>query len=624
MVVLSLALAFVAAADTALVVPNDNRAAAGRLSAGVLTVRLDVVRAEWRPESDSGPGVTVEAFAEAGQPPRIPGPLLRVPTGTTIAATVRNTLPDSTVTVFGLTTRAAPGAGGAGGAGAGGFGGGAARDSLVIRPGNSVTVRFAAGAPGTYFYRARVGAAPDSRELERQQLAGTFVVDSAAGAHRDRVFVINIWGEPVDSANYRNTLAINGRSFPYTELIQATVGDTVRWRWINASVRSHPMHLHGFYYTVNAHGDSWADTVYAPAQRRLVVTEELGPGQTMAVTWVPDRDGNWLFHCHLAFHVVPDGARLAPPEPGDSTRSHERLSHDIGRHMAGLVLGITVRAPRGWRAGARGAAGALRLFVTEGRRRGLSPRAMGFVLQRDGREPARDSIEIPGSALVLTRGEPTDITVVNRLVEATGVHWHGIELDSYSDGVVGWSGRAARVAPAIAPGDSFVAHLTLPRAGTFIYHTHLNDVVQLTSGLYGAIVVLEPGQAFDPARDHVLVAGWDGTGNLPRILVNGDSLPRPLELAFGVTHRLRLVNIGAAGKLRFAIEQSGQSVTWRRVAKDGADLPAAQVLEHAAAEQVDVGETYDVLFRPERSGEYRLTVGYGVPAATYSRRVVVR
>src|SRR3990172_4004594 len=88
--------------------------------------------------------------------------------------------------------------------------------------------------------------------------------------------------------------------------------------------------------------------------------------------------------------------------------------------------------------------------------------------------------------------------------------------------------------------------------------------------------------------------GWEGTGDLPRILVNGDSLPRPLELALGVTHRFRLVNIGPAGKLRFALEQRGAAVTWRRVAKDGADLPAAQVVEHAAVERGDVGETYDV------------------------------
>lgn len=124
------------AEDPHLVRANDNREPAGRLNTGVLTIQLDVVRAEWRPESDRGPSLMVEAFAETGKAPRIPGPLLRVRTGTTIAATVRNTLPDSTVTVFGLTTRRAPGATGLGSA---------ARDSLVIRPGDSVLVRFAAG-----------------------------------------------------------------------------------------------------------------------------------------------------------------------------------------------------------------------------------------------------------------------------------------------------------------------------------------------------------------------------------------------------------------------------------------------------------------------------------------------
>ena len=39
-----------------------------------------------------------------------------------------------------------------------------------------------------------------------------------------------------------------------------------------------------------------------------------------------------------------------------------------------------------------------------------------------------------------------------------------------------------------------VAHLTLKRAGTFIYHTHLNDLYQISTGLYGPIIVLEPGQ----------------------------------------------------------------------------------------------------------------------------------
>src|SRR4029077_15816230 len=52
--------------------------------------------------------------------------------------------------------------------------------------------------------------------------------------------------------------------------------------------------------------------------------------------------------------------------------------------------------------------------------------------------------ELPpvGNPLVLTRGEPAEIKVVNRLKEPTTVHWHGIELESYYDGVPGWSGTS--------------------------------------------------------------------------------------------------------------------------------------------------------------------------------------
>src|SRR3972149_5235715 len=81
-----------------------------------------------------------------------------------------------------------------------------------------------------------------------------------------------------------------------------------------------------------------------------------------------------------------------------------------------------------------------------------APRALGVVWQRQA-PPARDSVEIPGTPLILTRGQPTDITVVNHLVEPTAVHWHGIELESYSDGVAGGGGGAGRLGPPLAPRD---------------------------------------------------------------------------------------------------------------------------------------------------------------------------
>ena len=87
--------------------------------------------ASWSPEGTGGEAIAVATFSEQGKAPQIPGPLLRVPAGTVIDATVHNDLTDSTITVRGLVTR--PGTG---------------HDSLVIAPRRTARVRFAAGHRG--------------------------------------------------------------------------------------------------------------------------------------------------------------------------------------------------------------------------------------------------------------------------------------------------------------------------------------------------------------------------------------------------------------------------------------------------------------------------------------------
>ena len=114
------------------------------------------------------------------------------------------------------------------------------------------------------------------------------VYDPVGGSLPDRVFMLNIWGELVDTV-YRSALAINGKSWPHSETLHVTAGDSLRWRVINPTTRDHPMHLHGVYYRVDSKGDGLADTSYAPASRRLVVTEVLERGQTMTLGWRPDR-----------------------------------------------------------------------------------------------------------------------------------------------------------------------------------------------------------------------------------------------------------------------------------------------------------------------------------------------
>ncbi len=586
---------------------NDNRRPAGTLRNDTLTLRLSVGIARWYPEADGGHWVDVAAFAEEGGPPEIPAPLIRVPTATTIVATIRNTLPDSTIFVQGLMPRPA-----------------VAADTipLPIPPGESRTVTFTVGAPGTYLYRARTAGTTIVQLRERDQLAGAFIVDSAGTPPPpDRVFVINIWSDSQPPHIRRRALTINGRSWPHTERIAAAVGDSLRWRVINASQRAHPMHLHGFYFRVEARGDWLANPPSDPAAPRLVVTQELRPNQTMSLLWNVERPGNWLFHCHVGFHVVPQ-ARLSPEPPA----GHDWHDVDPAKHMSGLIVGVTVSGAESPALG--GPARRLTLYVNAGKPRGLAGRAMSYVLQQGAAPPAPDSTELPGSALVLTQGQPTEITVVNRLTEPTSVHWHGIELESYSDGVAGWSGSGSRRAPVIASRDSFVARLTLPRAGTFMYHTHLNDLEQLTAGLYGAIVVLPPGERYDPTRDHLYVVGWDGEQTPPRLLVNGDSTAPPLELTAGVPHRLRLVNIGAAQFATFVLRHAAAGdtslVPWRALAKDGADMPLTRPVARPA--RVQVGETFDFEVMPEAGHEYGLTIRSGAPLATrvYRQRIVAR
>ena len=584
--------------------PNDNRHPAGVMHGDTLVAHLEVRLARWYPEAPGGSFAEAPFLGESGHAPQVPGPLIRVRLGTIIEARLTNALTDSIVTFHGLHATSLD-------VGHPSMVRMPSDDSIVVKPGETRTVRFTANRAGTFFYFALAGKV-DWNVREREQLAGALVVDAVGARTDDRIFVMNIWSEPVDSILSRNALAINGLSWPYTERIAATVGDTVRWRVVNTTARSHPMHLHGFYFRVVAR----ADTVFSRHAQRTVVTQLMDPFTTMSMEWVPTRPGNWLFHCHLGFHVASD-SRLDP------VAGHaDHMSGDVMRHMAGLVMGIEVRpgkrALRERRSGAR----ALRLYVQEGAKRGRAARALGFVLQR-GAVPARDSVVIPGSPLILTRGQPTDITVINRLDEATNVHWHGIELESYSDGVGGWSGAMNRLAPSIAPGDSFVAHLTLPRAGTFIYHTHLNDVIQLTSGLYGALIVLEPGAHFDPALDHVFVAGWDGAEDPPHLLVNGDSTPPPLILAMGRHHRMRFVTIGVVGGETFRLVHGTELQRWRAMAKDGAEFAKALQLERDATVAGWAGETYDFDFVAKEPGEYALVAG-DPKKPMWTQRVVVR
>jgi FtsP/CotA-like multicopper oxidase with cupredoxin domain len=399
---------------------------------------------------------------------------------------------------------------------------------------------------------------------------------------------------------------INGLAWPASERFTYDVGQRARWRVINLSSQPHPLHLHGFYFEVNSLGNGLRESTFDDAHRRRVVTQLLPPGGTMTMTWTPERAGNWLFHCHVMDHVSLNRRIGGGPAPAHHVAGgHENHSdiREASAGMAGMVIGITVRETAEPTAAATADDAARRkltLVIRPAPRETSHLPAAGFVLRESGAVEGSDMVRVPGPAIVLRRNEPVEITVVNQLAEATAIHWHGMELDSYYDGVHGWSGRGRRVTPMIEPGGSFVVRFTPPRTGTFIYHTHLHDYRQLSSGLYGPLIVVNADETFDPATDHVIVLGRHGLASdeaslltdPESVVINGERHPRLVWKA-GARHRVRLINITPDDIFSVALQTSDGPVTWTPVAKDGAPLPVADTEPVLARQTIAVGETYE-------------------------------
>lgn len=582
--------------------PNDNRTAAGQVVDGVREISLEVMRADFRVEGPQGPGLRVAAIGESGSLPVVPAPLIRVEEGTRVRVSVHNRL-DDVLQVFGLHDRPAD-----------------APAPFEIGPGEARTVEFLAGAQGTYMYYMFEGGDVDPtdgrRDLggEREQLAGAIVVDPVGGpTMTDRIMVINIFGEPWtdgEEEGFLEGLTINGLSWPYTELLELEVGRTERWKVVNASNRGHPMHLHGFYFDVLSRGTVEQDTVYSERDRRMVVTETMGRRTTMDIEWTPTRPGRWLFHCHLSFHVSNE-IRLPGAAEADPEHTHS--------HMAVLVMGLDI-APGPTDLIARGTPLEIDLHALKyGEEKGLR---YGFSF--DPNATGANDTDAPGPVLVLHQYQPADVTVHNQLGVPTGVHWHGLELDSWADGVPGWSSSDGKMSPAIEDGESFTYRLSTLRPGTFIYHSHLDDIDQLTGGLYGALVVLPEGEVFDPRFDHLMIQGWrtPQPSGPEDFELNGRREQPDMHAIVGETHRFRVIDIAPAGVVRAWMLKDGEPIPIRLHAKDGADLPPHQQVEVLQLPMMDVGETADFLWLPTEPGVYELVIGPNLTIGSRQRWIV--
>jgi FtsP/CotA-like multicopper oxidase with cupredoxin domain len=587
-------------------VSNDNRVPAGHREGNTLKLALDVVEAAYQFEGPHDPIVRVLAFAEPGKSPTIPGPLLRAPVGTTVQLTVHNKS-DSAVMLGGL-RHSMP----------------SDRDTVHVAAGATREITFRLNTVGNFFYWAVLKGLSDypDRFWLDSQLTGAFIVDPAgmvAPPKNERVWLITEWFlQPDGHRDFESALVFNGKAWPYNERLTFMQNDSIHFRVINAAAIEHPLHLHGFYFRVARQGGARADTVNPVARQALQNMHVMPIGGSATFSFVPTTPGNWVFHCHFASHVGEIVSLHGSTDAHLPASGHHAVpAHDApgGHTMRGLVIGMHITPAPGYVEPSAADRRRLNLLIQK-KPNGLlgGQTAYGFVLQQGDSVPARDSVRIPGPVLELKRGEPVSILVKNNLDEPSGVHWHGLEIESFPDGVPDFSGIGSKIMPPIPPGGTFAAEFTPPRSGTFPYHSHLHELRQIGSGMYGAIIVSDSPR--DVKRDHLVVAGGGGLPMFHKqgpdfLLVNGSRSPSPIRMTVGDTNRVRIVSIHADDILNFRFGTDTSVARWRPLARDGADLPPGLRSLTPARLSMGPGETADFTYVPARAGRMTLEVWIG-------------
>ncbi len=190
--------------------------------------------------------------------------------------------------------------------------------------------------------------------------------------------------------------------------------------------------------------------------------------------------------------------------------------------------------------------------------------------------------QVPGPTIRVLAGDKFRLVFRNDLPEHSSIHWHGLIVPNNMDGVGGLTQDP------VNPGQSFTYEFTIPTTpGTFMYHAHMNDLMQVRMGLYGAFIVEGEGEPkFDQDRI-VLLSDLGG-----EFMVNGGSFPdtEAWEVESGQHVRVRLINISSVAS--HPMHFHGHFM--RLIARDGTLISnGGQVLVENTI-SMDPGQTADV------------------------------
>ncbi len=218
--------------------------------------------------------------------------------------------------------------------------------------------------------------------------------------------------------------------------------------------------------------------------------------------------------------------------------------------------------------------------------------------------------QVHGPTIEAVEGDQVRMYVTNRLPENTTVHWHGVLVPSGMDGVAGLSQKN------IGPGETYKYEFKLRQHGTFMYHSHSDEMTQIALGMMGMFII-HPRNPTGPKadRDFALMASeWRidvGTMRPNPIemtdfnvfTLNGRAFPgtAPLVAKYGDRVRIRFGNLSPMEHHPIHIH----GVHWKITETDGGQIPeSAQWPETTVL--VAVGQTRTVEFIADNPGDWAM------------------
>jgi FtsP/CotA-like multicopper oxidase with cupredoxin domain len=218
---------------------------------------------------------------------------------------------------------------------------------------------------------------------------------------------------------------------------------------------------------------------------------------------------------------------------------------------------------------------------------------------------------VHGPTLEAVEGDRVRIYVTNRLPASTSVHWHGVFLPSGMDGVSGLNQKP------IPPGETFLYEFTLRQHGTYMYHSHHDEMTQMALGLMGMFVIhpRRPSPTYRVDRDFaIMLSEWfikpgaarpdpNKMSDFNLLTMNAKAYPgtAPLVCKKGDRVRIRLGNLSAMDHHPIHLHGHYFKVT----GTEGGEVPAAAQRPEGTV-LVPVGTTRDIEFIADAPGDWAM------------------